>query len=177
MATKLPSYGPVTDPLNTDWTAYSAARRRTGEAQESIDAHIRRRVARSRMQRFRAVPVHRRCWYVTLTATVMDESQFGSHDLAAGLSLGAQDAWVLSRRKAKTLVEHDRAAGGQGTMYPLEYRLCPVCGKTLLGPAAYEYRIKLHRPISRWQYPEGPACSPDCKPRTHYNTQKRRQQT
>ena len=163
------------EPLNTDWTAYSRARRRLGESQECIDARIRRRVAHSRMRRFRSVPVTRRVWYVTLTVTQADEAQFGSHDLAAGLSFGPQEFWCLSRRKAKTLIEADHAAGGHGTMYPVEYRLCPVCGRTLLGPEAHDYRVRMHQPIKCWQYEDGPACGPDCKPRRKYNKPTRRQ--
>jgi hypothetical protein len=155
------SYGPVTDPLNVDWSAWQPA----GMSREAIDLRIRRRIARARMQRFRSVPVKRRVWYVTLTAAVADqERDFGSHDLAAGLTFEPQAFWCLSRRKARALVNRDHASGGSGAFYPVEYRLCPNCSRVLLGPEAHNYRQKQLRPISTWQFPAGPACSADCKP-------------
>jgi hypothetical protein len=154
-------HGPVTDPLNVDWSAWQPA----GMSREAIDLRIRRRTARARMQRFRSVPVKRRAWYVTLTATVADQEQdFDPHDLVAGLTFEPQAFWCLSRRKGRSLVERDKLAGGKGTMYPVEYRLCSVCGRQLLGPEAHDYRLKQLKPASTWQFPQGPACSEDCKP-------------
>jgi hypothetical protein len=154
-------YGPVTGALNVDWSAW----RIPGMSQDAIDLRIRRRIAKSRMLRFRTVPVTRRAWYVTLTATLADrDADFGSHDLVAGLTFTPQEFWCLSRRKAKALVDADRQAGGAGTMYPVEYRLCPVCGRQLLGAEAHDYRLKQMAPVRTWHFPEGPACSTDCKP-------------
>jgi hypothetical protein len=155
------NYGPVTDALNADWSAWKIP----GYSREAIDLRIRRRIARGRMLRFRPVPVMRRAWYVTLTATVADrEADFGSHDLVHGLTFTPKEFWCLSRRKARALVERDKRAGGTGTMYPVEYRLCPVCGRQLLGTEAHDYRMKQLRPVREWHFPEGPACNLECKP-------------
>ena len=123
-------------------------------------------IRRQRMQRYRSVPMMRRAWFVTLTTTEADrETDFGSHDLVAGLTWLPQEFWCFSRRKARALVSRDLLAGGSATMYQVEYRLCPVCGRVLLGPAAREYREKQLKPKRLWHYPEGPACNLDCKPK------------
>ena len=154
-------YGPVTDALNVDWSAW----RIPGMSQDAIDLRIRRRIVRARMLRFRSVPVKRRAWYVTLTATAADrERDFKGHDLVAGMTFEPQAFWCLSRRKASALVDADTAAGGAGTMYPVEYRLCAVCGRVLLGPEAHDYRMKQLKPEWTWHFPAGPACNIDCKP-------------
>jgi ABC-type bacteriocin/lantibiotic exporter with double-glycine peptidase domain len=150
----------VDNPLDTDWSAYKIP----CWDQEAVNAKIRRRVARSRMRRFRSVPVARRIWWVTLTATEVSLDQFGPKDLPASLAFDSQTFWCLSRRRARQLVTSDQAAGGAGSMYPVEYRHCPVCGRMLIGPAAHDYRQKQMRPMSSWQFDDGPACSMDCKP-------------
>ncbi len=154
------NHGPVTNPLNVDWSAWQPA----GMSREAVDLRIRKRIARSRMQRFRSVPVKRRIWWVTLTAIVVSEANFTSRELSSHLTFAPQAFWSLSRRKAKAIVARDQAAGGSGTLYPVEYRLCAVCSRVLLGPEAYEYRKKQMKPESTWHFPEGPACSYDCKP-------------
>jgi len=139
--------------------------RSPGYNREAIDLRIRLRIARGRMQRFRSVPVMRRAWYVTLTATQADrDADFGSHDLVAGLTFTPQEFWCLSRRKARALIERDHQADGTGTMYPVEYRLCPVCGRQLLGAEAHDYRLKQMAPARTWHFSEGPACNLECKP-------------
>ena len=150
----------MTDPLYTDWSAYRIA----GWDQEALNAKIKLRVAKSRMRRFRSVPVARRIWWVTLTATDACLEDFGPRDLPASLAFDSRTFWCLSRRRARQLVTSDQAAGGQGSMYPVEYRHCAVCGKMLIGPAAHDYRQKQMRPMSTWQFKDGPACSMDCKP-------------
>ena len=162
MKTRKPTdnLGPCYDPLTTDWSAYKLS----GYCQEALNAKIKTRVARSRMRRFRSVPVARRIWWVTLTATIACAEDFQRTELSASLTFDGQAFWCLSRRKARALVISDRDAGGQGAMYPVEYRRCPVCGKMLIGPAAYDYRQKQLKPVWEWQFKDGPACSMDCKP-------------
>jgi len=150
----------VTEPLKTDWSAYQIP----GWDQDAVNAKIKLRVAKSRMRRFRSVPVARRIWWVTLTATEASLDQFGPKDLPASLAFDSRIFWCLSRRRARALVISDQAAGGQGAMYPVEYRRCPVCGKMLIGPAAHDYRQKQLKPMSTWQYKDGPTCGMDCKP-------------
>jgi len=154
-------YGPVIDPVNTDWSQWKIP----GYSQEAVNLRIRKRVARSRMLRFRTVPVCRRVWFVTLTATQAIESEFKPRELAAGLTWTPQQFWCLSRRRARVIVDRDRAAGGSGSLFPVEYRLCPVCGRLLLGAEANSYRMKQMTPARRWHFPDGPACNMDCKPR------------
>lgn len=152
--------GPVDDALNVDWNAWRPA----GMSREAIDLRIRKRIATSRMRRFRSVPVKRRVWYVTLTATSITQDEFAPKELPASLTFLPQAFWCLSRRKARSLIERDTLAGGTGTIYPVEYRLCSVCGRQLLGPEAHDYRLKLLKPASTWHFPEGPACGVECKP-------------
>jgi hypothetical protein len=161
MRTKIDNYGPATDPVNTDWSAW----KKQNYTQEAMDALIRQRVARSRMRRFRSVPVARRAWWVTLTGTEASREEFGRVELAARLSFDPQAFWCLSRRLAQRLVSRDRSAGGSGTLYPVEYRLCAVCGRALIGSEAFEYRRKQMRPMSTWHFPEGPMCGVECKPK------------
>lgn len=124
-----------------------------------------RHIKRERMLKFRSVPVARRAWWVTLTATSVSGADFKAGELPAGLTFSPQEFWVLSRRKAKALVGVDVARGGSGRLYPAEYRICPVCSRVLLGAEAAEYRKKQMRPIDKWDFATGPACNLDCKPR------------
>ncbi len=125
---------------------------------------LNRKLCNRRMRTYRSVPVKRRVWYVTLTEVSADLNQFGKHDLPNGLSFEPQAFWCKSRRKARAMVRTDREAGGSGAMFPVEYRLCPNCGRVLLGPAAAEYRVKWRMPPRMWHYADGPACSLDCRP-------------
>ena len=121
-------------------------------------------IRRQRMLTFRSVPVKRRVWWVTLTAIAVSREQFGQQDLPQTLSFEPQAFWCLSRRKAMDLIDLDHRSGGSGTMYPVEYRLCSVCSRVLLGSDAHEYRLKMLKPMATWTYPQGPACNMDCKP-------------
>ena len=121
-------------------------------------------IKRQRMLTFRSVPVKRRIWYVTLTATTSSEQEFSPHDLSPWLSFEPQAFWCLSRRKAKSILARDHASGGSGTMYPVEYRLCAVCSRVLLGPEAHEYRMKQMKPAATWHFEQGTACNLTCKP-------------
>ena len=129
-------------------------------------------IRRQIMLTFRSVPVKRRIWWVTLSATTVSREEFAPAELAASLSFSPQAFWCLSRRKAKRLVDRDRAIGGSGTLYPVEYRLCAVCSRVLLGPEAHEYRMKQMKPRESWHYPQGPACNMNCKPRGRGSTHK-----
>ena len=160
MASKIDNYGPCPDPLNVDWSAWKIP----GWDQEAVNLLCRRRTATSRMRRFRVVQVKRRIWFVTLTATSIDPDELGRCERSATLTATPQAFWTLSRRRARALVKADQAAGGSGTMYPVEYRHCPVCGRLLLGPEAHDYRMKQLRPMRDWHFEDGPACSMDCKP-------------
>ena len=122
-------------------------------------------IRRQRMLTFRSVPVKRRIWWVELTATRCPREYFKAHDLPAGLSFSETAFWCLSRRKATDLIDLDHRSGGSGTMYPVEYRLCSVCSRVLLGSDAHEYRMKQMKPMATWQFPAGPACNMACKPR------------
>ena len=161
------NYGPVYSPLPVDWSAYQIL----GWEREAVDAKIKARVARSRMRRFRSVPVMRRAWWTTLTATAAGDFEPG--ELVVGLVSEPQALWCRSKRKARALVEADRAAGGQGAMYPVEYRHCAVCGRLLLGPAAHDYRVKQLRARREWQFSDGPACSMECKPGRKYKKRRK----
>ena len=122
-------------------------------------------IKRQRMLTFRSVPVKRRVWWVTLTATVTSADQFAPGELPMALTFTPDAFWCLSRRKAKAILARDHASGGSGTMYPVEYRLCSVCSRVLLGSDAHEYRMKQMKPMATWQFPAGPACNMACKPR------------
>jgi len=123
-----------------------------------------RRIRLGRMRGYRAVQVARRMWFVTLTATEIDPEELGRCERSATLTATSREFWIRSRRRARALVEHDQAMGGAGTMYPVEYRHCAVCGRLLLGPEAHEYRLKQLGTVRHWHYEYGPACNLDCKP-------------
>ena len=122
-------------------------------------------IKRQRMLTFRSVPVKRRIWWVTLTQTTVSRADFEPGELPEALSFTETAFWCLSRRKANALVMRDRSVGGSGTLYPVEYRLCSVCSRPLLGPEAHEYRLKQMKPASTWHFEQGPACNLECKPR------------
>lgn len=158
MKRKAENHGKVQNPLNTDWSAW----RLPGESQESMDLRIRRRTSRSRALRFRSVPVARRIWWVTLTVAAVSVSEIDSQHLPVGLTFDPRAFWCKSKRLARRFCDRDVAMGGSPALYPVEYRLCPVCHRMLLGAAAADYRLKLMRPVKKWQYERGPACSSEC---------------
>ena len=158
-------FGPVIDPLPVDWTAYTDRQQAKGMHLDAVNLKIRERVARRRAMRFRAVPLCRKAYYVTLTATDADLSDWPAQMIPSELTCLPREFWSLSRRRARAVVNADRAAGGAGTMYPVEYRRCLVCNRLMLGPEAHDYRRKQMRPKRDWQYPEGPACNMECKPK------------
>jgi len=125
---------------------------------------LSRHIKRERMLTFRSVPVKRRIWWVTLTRTSASFEDFKPQELAASLTFEPQAFWCLSRRKARALVGLDREQGGSGTLYPVEYRLCAVCSRVLLGPEAAAYRKKMMKPMATWQFEQGPMCGASCKP-------------
>jgi hypothetical protein len=137
---------------------------------ETILYRRNRKIRNRRMRAYRSVPAVERVWYVTLTAIEVDRNQFGKHDLPRGLTFEPQAFWCRSRRKARAILAQDQAAGGAGSMYPVEYRHCPNCDRLLLGPAAAEYRVKLAMSIKSWHYPDGPACGLECRARRRYET-------
>ena len=139
--------------------------RRNDPLREPKLAKRNRIIKRQIMLSFRSVPVKRRVWWVTLTNTVATREEFGHHDLPASLTFEPQAFWCLSKRKAKAILARDHASGGSGTMYPVEYRLCAVCSRVLLGPEAHEYRMKQMKPAATWHFEQGPACNLACKPR------------
>lgn len=137
---------------------------------ETILVRRNRKIRNKRMRAYRSVPAVERVWYVTLTAIEADRNQFGKHDLPRGLTFEPQAFWCRSRRKARAVLAQDQAAGGTGSMYPVEYRHCPNCDKLLLGAAAAEYRVKLGIAPKAWHYPDGPACGLDCRAHRRYET-------
>ena len=92
-------------------------------ARESKLALRNRHIRREKMLTFRSVPVKRRIWWVTLTATEVSEYDFKPRELPAGLTFTPQAFWCISRRKAARLIELDRQSGGSGALYPVEFRL------------------------------------------------------
>lgn len=140
----------------------------------ALNAKLHRLIANGRMQRFRAVPLARRAWFVTLTATETEESSFEPGQLVVGLEYQPQQFWVHARRVARTFLKADREAGGHGSAFAVEYRHCKVCGRALLAADAATYRQRERWPIKTWQYPQGPACSLDCKPIIIRNSKNRR---
>jgi hypothetical protein len=155
------NYGPVINPLPTDWSAFE----RPGWSQEALNAEIRQRVRIGRLRRFRSIPVLRRVWFVTLTATWVSESEFTVGELVPGLTFAPTEFWCHSRRKANRLINADIQAGGSGSKYAVEYRRCLVCGRALLGPEATSYRERQLMHPKTWAWPAGPACNIDCKPK------------
>lgn len=81
-----------------------------------------------------------------------------------GLLRGTNGAWLYSRRKARALVEADRAAGGSGKLMSFEYQRCLVCERALVGREASDYRERRRWPRYRCYWPWGPQCNASCKP-------------
>lgn len=135
-----------------------------GDCTATLTHKLRRNIASDRMARFRSVPVGRRAWQVTLTSFHAEEEDFGPGQLVVGFGFDPQRFWVHAKRLARLWVKRDQAIGGQGSGFAVQYRLCRVCHRPLLADQAAEYVRKLRRPVSRWEYRQGPACGVDCKP-------------
>jgi hypothetical protein len=119
-----------------------------------------RRQANTVMRRFRSVPCERHAHFVQLTAIALPPQI---------RALGALDrtersCWILSKRAARTLIERDRAAGGNGFFHTFECRRCLVCRRILLGREAADYRERCRWPKSKYYWPWGPCCNAVCKP-------------
>jgi hypothetical protein len=152
-------YGPVTNPL-----PILIDPRRPGDMPSiALAALLKRRIGDGRMKRFRSVPVERRAWYVTLTKTFATEEALRGK-LVSDTAFDPQRFWVRARRVARWYVNHDQKAGGSGTAFSVECRHCRVCGRVLVAEQAHSYRERMRWPKFTWHYPEGPACSVDCKP-------------
>src|SRR6185437_3378762 len=132
---------------------------------ETLIEQRNRKIKRELMRTFRSVPVKRRVWWITLTSTEVSEEDFSPKELTSALTFTPQSFWCLSRRKAQRLVDRDRRNGGAGALYPVEFRLCAVCSRPLLGQEAHDYRLKQMKPRASWHFRTGPACNMDCKPR------------
>ena len=126
---------------------------------------LHERAANRYMRSFRSVPLARRAWYVELSVISSSESSFAQGQLIPGLTREPQRFWVRARRVARSWAERDRAAGGIGSMFPVELRHCKVCERILIGPQAAEYRVKERRPQSKWEFTIGPTCSVECRPK------------
>lgn len=163
-------FGRIIDPLDI----IIAPRRLGDPSSAALAVKLHRQIANGRMHRFRAVPVARRAWFVTLTATETDESSFEPGQLVRGLEYRPKQFWVHARRVARTFLTADREAGGSGSAFAIEYRHCKVCCRALLAADAAAYRQRERWPIKTWQYSQGPACSVDCKPIIIRNSKNRR---
>lgn len=153
-------FGQIVDPLDIILPP-----RRPGDPSSAyLAAKLKRRIGDGRMRRFRAVPVARRAWFVTLTATETKETDFEPGQLVCGLEYRPSQFWVHARRVARKFSERDQRHGGTGDIFPVEYRHCKVCNRILLADSARSYRERERWPIHTWQFPAGPACSVDCKP-------------
>ena len=143
----------------------------------TLSQRLRRTITNGRMRRMgRSVPVSRRAWYTTLIAIAADEQRdFKPGQLVRGMSFEPQRFWVHSRRISSSWVSRDHAAGGRGSAFAVEYRLCRVCGRVLLAQQAHDYREMDRWPQRSWHYPQGPACSVDCAPPAIIRNSKHRQ--
>lgn len=122
----------------------------------------KRRMANWRMSQFRAVPRRRLAHKIVLTASEVTE-RFLTTTALKSLPASPTEFFIRGRRLARTLVDIDRRAGGDGFAVTWEYRRCLVCKRVLIGPDAADYRELCRRPKSKWTYPQGPACGIDCK--------------
>lgn len=159
---KNPGYGPVRNALDV-----KIAPRGEGDISSTcLSRRLRLAETNSRMRRFRAVPVARRAWYVTLTVLKASRADFAEGRLVKGLQFQAQAFWVHSKRLARSWLQRDRGAGSTAcAMFPVEYRICTVCERILLGQEAQAYRMKQRRPFGKWEFKQGPACGVECRPK------------
>lgn len=154
------NYGPSYNPLDIHLPIHQDGDRPS----EWLAGKLRYKIQNGQMRRYRSVPVARRAWFVTLTIAHADPSHFAPRSLVTNADFEPQRFWVHARRVAQTWVARDQQAGGSGSAFACEFRLCPVCGRTLLAVDATNYRQRQRRSKKSWTYPQGPACSVDCKP-------------
>lgn len=109
------------------------------------------------------VPNAQHVHYVRLTAITVPDTVRSLKDLTRE----KDTVWVRSIVMAKTLVEMDKHAGGDGSYFTVEIRTCKVCGRTLLGREATDYRQRCRWPSHRWRWPWGPTCNAVCWPAQH----------
>lgn len=109
------------------------------------------------------VPNAQHIHYVHLTAIPVPKNT----RTIKGMTQEKDRVWVRSLRLAKILVEMDHDHGGSGTYLTFEIRTCKVCGRTLLGREATDYRQRCRWPSHRWYWPWGPSCNAACWPAPH----------
>ena len=132
---------------------------------EAPSEYTRQRLERKRqnyrMTDYRSIPTDRRAWHVT--TTVFEIPQWFLDELAMpSLPCSPQSFWIRHRGFAQRIVKLDRAAGGEGNLECVQFRLCRVCKRPLVGARAHEYAEKIRLPKFRWEFPRGPSCGVEC---------------
>jgi hypothetical protein len=117
------------------------------------------RIARRRELRQRAIVPCRVTMVYRVDLELMEVPEWAVAEAVASrvlreLSRGEWHVW-LTRRSAKLLL---RQAGGHGRLTEVEYRICPVCERVLLGEDAEERRRLNESCMTGTQLP----CGKDC---------------
>jgi hypothetical protein len=117
-----------------------------------------------RMSEYRSVPQHRRAWQVT--TTVLEAPKWVLEVFTVpGLPRDSQSFWIRHRRHAQRIVKLDRDLGGDGQLECVQYRLCRICKRVLVGAQAHEYTERIRALRSQWEFAAGPSCGIECVPK------------
>jgi hypothetical protein len=117
-----------------------------------------------RMSEYRSVPQHRRAWQVT--TTVLEAPKWVLEVFTVpGLPRDSQSFWIRHRRHAQRIVKLDRDLGGDGQLECVQYRLCRICKRVLVGAQAHEYTERIRALRSQWEFAAGPSCGIECAPK------------
>jgi hypothetical protein len=125
---------------NTTLTPASATRwRKSWPRQERTQRQERKRVLRNR-----GIKPAKKQWVICVETTAIEIPAWARAKAEPNLSQSPHRVWFRGRNsgRAKILERQDRQAGGRPEVTAVEYRMCPVCDRMLLGLEA-EARRKL----------------------------------
>ena len=96
------------------------------------------------MLRGRGIKPAKKQWVICVETTAIEIPAWARAKAETRLSQSAHRVWFRGRNsgRAKILERQDRQAGGRPEVTAVEYRMCPVCDRMLLGLEA-EARRKL----------------------------------
>jgi hypothetical protein len=115
------------------------SRRNHWPRQERVQRKERQRVLRGR-----GIKPAKKQWVICVETTAIEIPAWARAKAETRLFQSAHRVWFRGRNsgRAKILERQDRQAGGRPEVTAVEYRMCPVCDRMLLGLEA-EARRKL----------------------------------
>lgn len=97
---------------------------------------------RVRVMRAKGIKSAKKQWMICVETTAIEIPARALAKRDTRLEASKQRVWFRGRRngRAKILERQDRQTGGRPELTEIEYRICPVCGRMLLGLEAADRR-------------------------------------